>query len=397
MAKMVALLLAGKLSARNLKAHVGLDFLRFFFLQGGAFLTRKILTTLGPKFHPPKIPRLFWSNLLKKATARTWGKISSCKNLDATANAKDHMEIIHSPSEIAQKASCVTIGNFDGLHLGHQSLIRRVKEISAKEHYQSIVITFWPHPRQVVTPDKPHFAITTRERRLELLAAYNLDTILELPFTKELANHTPEEFVLEYLKPLETKYLITGYDFSLGRGRSAHTKELVTLGQKWGFVVEQMPPLMHDGTIVSSTHLRSLISQGALDQAEQLLGRPYQLLGIVRPGAARGRTLGFPTANILPPNTLLPATGVYAAYATIGQTTSRALVNIGHNPTFGDNPLSIESYLLDLSGDFYDCRLTLSFVARLRPEQKFNSPEDLVNQIKLDLANANKIFAEKKN
>ena len=302
------------------------------------------------------------------------------------------MEIIHSPAEIPAYPASVSIGNFDGVHLGHQSLITKTQEIALDQSLRSIIITFWPHPRQVVAPNKPHCPLATRERRIELLAAYGLDLLLELPFTKELANLTPEEFVVNYLLPLKTKFLITGYDFSLGRGRSAHTKELMALGQKWGFLVQQMPPLTVNDVIVSSTHLRSLISQGAVDEAQTLLGRPYQLMGIVMPGAARGRTLGFPTANLLPPNTLLPAKGVYAAYAFIGQEKSRALVNIGHNPTFGQNPLSIESFLLDLTGDFYDCKLTLSFIKRLRDEQKFNSKDDLINQIKFDLEIAKQIF-----
>ncbi|MBQ7739516.1 MAG: bifunctional riboflavin kinase/FAD synthetase [Desulfovibrionaceae bacterium] len=306
------------------------------------------------------------------------------------------MELIHSPSEISTQASCVSIGNFDGVHLGHQSLITRTQEISRAKNYPSIIITFWPHPRQVVSPNKPHCPIATRERRLELLAIYGIDTVLELPFTKELANLSPEEFVVEYLVALNTRYLITGYDFSLGRGRSAHTKELITLGQKWGFQVEQMPPLTIDNTIVSSTHLRSLISQGAVDLIPSLLGRPYQLLGIVVPGAARGRTLGFPTANLLPPKTILPATGVYAAYATLGTETYQALVNIGHNPTFGQNPLSIEAYLLDASGDFYDCKMNLSFIKRLRDEKKFSQVDDLIAQINLDLQKALEIFEQNK-
>ncbi|MBO4368860.1 MAG: bifunctional riboflavin kinase/FAD synthetase [Desulfovibrio sp.] len=304
------------------------------------------------------------------------------------------MQILHAPDELnASKDAVLTIGNFDGVHRGHQTLIKRTLAISREKNMTSIVVTFWPHPRCVVAPQKTHHPLSTRTRRAELLAALGIDILLELPFTQDLANLSPESFVQRYLLPLRLRYLVTGYDFSLGKGRSGHTAELITIGERFGFCVEQMPPLEDNGLIISSTHLRALITQGDVKQAAFLLGRFYDLEGEVIHGAGRGKGLGFPTANMKPPKTLLPAEGVYAAKAHLSQDYP-CLVNIGCNPTFGANALSIESYLLDTEADLYGARLSLSFMERLRDEVAFPSQEALVQQITKDIANAKTIFQE---
>ncbi|MBQ7618069.1 MAG: bifunctional riboflavin kinase/FAD synthetase [Desulfovibrio sp.] len=307
------------------------------------------------------------------------------------------MQTIHDPKSISlDQGSVLTIGNFDGVHLGHQSLISRILEESQKQKQKSVVVTFWPHPREVVSPEKVHRPLTTRSERLRLLAALGVDFVMELAFTRELANLTPRDFVKDYLLPLNLRHLVTGYDFSLGRGRSGHTEELRELGYEFGFTVEQMPALKQDGDILSSTELRKLIAKGEVERASKFLGRPYALTGKVIAGFGRGKILGFPTANIAPPDLLLPKMGVYAALAKILGKTYPALVNLGHNPTFGHLPLSLEAFLLEGGSDFYGEELTLNFLTYLRPEERFANALELQKQITADCAQAKKLFYEQK-
>lgn len=304
------------------------------------------------------------------------------------------MQTAHTPKELALSGpSVLTIGNFDGVHKGHQSLILRTLELARTMQMTSIVVTFWPHPRRIVHPEKTHFPLTTRRKRLELLAALGVDCVLELDFTQELARQSPEEFVRNYLLAVNMRHLITGYDFCLGRGRSGHTEELRTIGATFGFSVEQMPALTQVGDIVSSTRLRALIAQGDLASANTLLGRHYEIEGEVIHGFGRGENLGFPTANLAPPDILLPADGVYAAYAQSPGVQAKALVNIGHNPTFGQLPLSVEAFLLDHHGDLYGQTLSLALISRLRGEKRFAGPAELAAQITRDREQAQAIFA----
>ncbi|MCR4666057.1 MAG: bifunctional riboflavin kinase/FAD synthetase [Desulfovibrio sp.] len=306
------------------------------------------------------------------------------------------MQILHAPQEyVSSRFSVVTIGNFDGVHLGHRSLIERTLATGRARRLTSIVVTFWPHPRCVVSPSKPHSPLSTREKRSELLSALNIDVLLELPFTPSLAALSPLDFVQEYLLPLRMKHLVTGYDFCLGKGRSGHTAELAEIGRTYGFSVEQMPALLDGDLIVSSTRLRKLIAEGNVSEAALLLGRPYGLEGPVVHGFGRGKGLGFPTANIAPTETLLPAEGVYAAGAMLGGKCYPCLVNIGRNPTFDGNDLSVEAYLLDVNVDCYGSRLAIFFIDRLREERRFADAEALSRQITADIERARVLFAQK--
>ena len=173
------------------------------------------------------------------------------------------MQLVHSVDGLGSLTGAgVTIGNFDGVHKGHQALIRRTLDVCRQDDLACVLVTFWPHPRLVVSPHKPHAPLTSRERRLELLAGLGVEHVLELPFTQELAALTPEEFVRRYLLPMHLRRLVVGYDFSLGRGRSGHAEVLRSLGTDWGFAVEQLPPVIVDDAVVSSTRLRDLISRG---------------------------------------------------------------------------------------------------------------------------------------
>lgn len=303
------------------------------------------------------------------------------------------MELIHSPHELnITCSSCVTIGNFDGVHKGHQTLLLRTIERAKAANLKSLCITFWPHPRSVVAPHKKHSPLSTRIKRLELLEKIGLDAVCELNFTSELANFTPAKFVEQYLVPLSTKILITGYDFCLGRNRSGHTEQLKALGQEFGFEVEQLQPLYLNGEIISSTRLRNLIGLGEMERAKELLGRFYAVQGEVIHGLGRGRDLGFPTANLSTPKTLLPAVGVYAAYALWQSQVMQAVVNIGCNPTFGANTLSVEAFLLDCNANLYGQTLELQFVKRLRNEVTFKNSCELSAQIHHDVEHAKYIL-----
>ena len=276
-----------------------------------------------------------------------------------------------SPSA-SPRATAVTIGNFDGVHQGHQVLIRRALTYSQQFGLDCVVITFWPHPR--VLFGRPHQPLTSRAARMRLLQGLGDLRVLELPFTHELAALSPEEFVRQHLLPLRLKHLVIGHDFTLGRGRSGQPDVLRALG----------------GHVVSSTCLRELIGKGDVATAASLLGHAYGCEGLVVHGEGRGTGLGFPTANIAIPDTMLPAPGVYATRVVVPHLgrTLQAVTNIGRKPTFGDYGLSIESFLLDTDLNLYGSELRLDFVARLRDEKRFDSADALVAQIRTDVARA---------
>ncbi|MBQ9537084.1 MAG: bifunctional riboflavin kinase/FAD synthetase [Desulfovibrionaceae bacterium] len=304
------------------------------------------------------------------------------------------MQILHAVLDLPKEATatCVTIGNFDGVHKGHQALISQTINQAQAQNLFSLCITFWPHPRSIVTPHKPHAPLSTRHKRFALLKDLGLCAVLELAFTKELASLSPDKFVCDYLVPLNTRLLLTGYDFCLGRNRSGHTEELRALGQQYGFLVEQLEPYYQDGSIVSSTRLRKLISAGYMREANALLGRPYTISGEIIHGDGRGQSLGFPTANLGAVKTLLPAPGVYLAYAMWEGHTQKALVNIGTNPTFGPHPLSIEAFILQQDLDIYGVNMELAILQRLRDECHFPNKEALIKQIHDDVAQAKRLF-----
>lgn len=305
------------------------------------------------------------------------------------------MQLVHAANSLAQlPGTAVTIGNFDGIHKGHQALLRHTLHVCRQEGLSSVVITFWPHPRLVVSPQKSHCPLTSREHRLELLSSLGVEYVLEVPFTKEVAAFSPEEFVQTHLLPINPRRLIIGYDFTLGRGRSGDVRVLQALGEKWNFRVEQLPPLLTDGAIVSSTRLRELIGRGEVRQAARLIGRYYGFSGKVVHGDGRGSELGFPTANLLPPETLLPGVGVYATRVRVDAAWHKAVTNVGCKPTFDGKSLTVESFLLDGAPDLYGQHIRLEFVSRLRQEKRFESIADLKRQIGNDVRDARRILSE---
>ena len=313
------------------------------------------------------------------------------------------MQISHSVEELAlalahagaaSNGTGITIGNFDGVHLGHQALIQHTRDICQQKNLTCVLLTFWPHPRVVVTPHKPHAPLNTREERLRLLGTLGIPHVLELPFDRDLAALSPTDFVEHCLMPLRMRHLAIGYDFSLGRGRSGHVDVLREIGSSHGFSVTQLPPVIAEGAIVSSTRLRDYIARGDVWGAAHLLGRWHGFAGSVIHGDGRGTGLGFPTANLLPPDSLLPCEGVYASLLEADGQRHFAVSNVGRKPTFGGSPLGVESFLPDVDAiDLYGQQVRLEFVARLRGEQRFASVEALRTQIVQDVGEARKIIS----
>lgn len=292
--------------------------------------------------------------------------------------------------------SCVTIGNFDGVHTGHKALIDRTCAQAKAQGLVSAIITFWPHPRVVLAGSHAPALLTTHAERQQLLAATGANLLLELPFTLELAALTPEAFICRLITALNMKALVVGYDFSLGRGRAGNFDVLCGLGQRYGFSVARLEPVYvctsQGKTIVSSTKVRDAVFNGAMPDAATLLGQPYAITAPVVHGFGRGQGLGFPTANIARPEQLVPRRGVYATRILCDGQQWDAVTNVGHNPTFDGGTLSIESFLLNADVNLYGKIITIQFIRHLRDEQKFPSVEALKARIAIDVAEASKIL-----
>ncbi len=282
--------------------------------------------------------------------------------------------------------SAVALGVFDGVHLGHRAILGTAAARAAEAGLSSVACTFDPHPAEVLQPGRTPGLITTLDERLDLIAATGLDAALVLDFTPALAAVEPEAFVKEVLADhLRAREVVVGFNHRFGRGARGDARLLESLGGRLGLRVHVVPPLAVDGVPVSSTEIRTALRRGDLPGAERLLGRPYSLGGLVQEGAGRGRTLGFPTANVRPDRPVLVPSGVYACRAAVDGARYRAVVNIGVRPTFGESSVVVEAHLLDVSLDLYGRRLVLELVARLREERKFASPGELRGQIARDV------------
>ncbi|MEZ7197718.1 bifunctional riboflavin kinase/FAD synthetase [Pseudodesulfovibrio karagichevae] len=292
--------------------------------------------------------------------------------------------------------SCVTIGNFDGVHKGHQKLIALACERSKARDLISVVVTFDPHPLRVLRSDRTPPFITLTEQKIELLSQYGPQVCLLLEFTMDMARLSPEEFVKTYLVDgLNVKDMIIGYDYHLGKGRAGNFETLCELGRKYGFTVDRLDPVTIDNAIVSSTRIRDLVQAGHVWAVRPLLGRFYQVKGEVVHGMNRGgKLLGFPTANLKLVDELFPKPGVYAVWAEVDGAVYEGVANIGLNPTFGNETLSVEAHLLDFSGDIYGDQIRVHFVQRIRDEKKFNSLEELKDRIARDVELGRKILAQ---
>ena len=284
----------------------------------------------------------------------------------------------------------ITIGNFDGVHLGHRSIFQKLIPEARKENRKALLVTFVPHPKMLLHPERrPFYLLTTIEEKIKLLEVLGLDALILIPFTLEYAQTTAESFILEVLwKNLQVRKIFIGHDYSFGKDKRGNEDMLKAFGKKLGFEVAVINAVAAGDTVISSTRIRAAILEGDVKTAAMLLGRPYNVSGAVIEGKRRGAALGFPTANIKPNKELLPAKGVYAAIVNLEGKRYNGVLSIGLNPTFGDVQLSMEAHLMDFSGDIYGKYVDVLFIERIREERKFPGPEMLSLQIKKDAEEA---------
>jgi riboflavin kinase/FMN adenylyltransferase len=294
------------------------------------------------------------------------------------------------------RATVVSVGTFDGVHRGHRDVLDRLAARAAGLGLRSVLVTFEPHPLEVVNPAAAPLLLTVGEEKREVLAESGIDYVAVVPFTAALARYAAEEFVTRVLRErFRMEHLLMGYDHGFGRNREGDVEVMQALGARDGFRVEVVAPVsIGDGRPISSTSIRRAIAGGDLERAAYALGRPYSLGGRVVPGAARGRGLGFPTINVAPPNPrkLLPPQGVYAVRVQTPGGSHGGMLNLGPRPTFGEQAVGIEAHLFDTSGDWYGAWVRVDFVARLRDTQKFSTAAALVEQLRRDEDDARRVL-----
>jgi len=309
--------------------------------------------------------------------------------------------ILHSPEEWVsrfgetRKPTAVTIGNFDGVHVGHQEILRGVIERARSMDAMSAVLTFYPHPARVLRPDVAPGLLETLPQRLAEFEALGMDAALVLKFDQELAKASAEQFAQRFLvETLRTRTVLVGANFRFGHKQAGDVKLLAQLGYQNGFKVEIVEPVLVDGRVVSSSEIRQAVREGRVDEAELMLGRPFALAGEIRTGTGLGRKVVVPTLNLATEQEILPKNGVYATEVVLGGKTYRAVTNVGVRPTFDGQKLGIESYLFEFSDTVTSGAIIVKFLARLRDEQKFAGPEALREQILKDIARAKELFAK---
>ena len=291
----------------------------------------------------------------------------------------------------------VTVGTFDGVHLGHAAILREIERRAEARGMHSVLLTFDRHPLTVVRPEHAPPLLTTPNEKKQILAQFGIDYVAFVAFTQSLSRYTPEEFVRALLVDrLRARELVIGHDHGFGRDRSGDEDTLRALGARYGFDVDVVDGVVVNGEPVSSTRIRRLLAEGRVDTAALALGRPYSMTGSVVHGMGRGRTLGFPTANIAPPTAdkLLPAEGIYAVRANLRTEIRDGLLHLGPRPTFAGSPPTIELFLLDFDRDIYGEIVTVEFLRLLRPVRPFDSAAALIEQMRRDEENAIRFFEQ---
>ncbi|TMG12836.1 MAG: riboflavin biosynthesis protein RibF [Chloroflexi bacterium] len=284
----------------------------------------------------------------------------------------------------------LTVGSFDGVHLGHLDVIEHAVRAAAELKAAPALITFEPHPRCVLDPANCPQSITTLQEKLALIEKAGIEHAIVLRFDRELAALSPHEFIERLAAAMDIRRWVIGFDFAFGRGRTGNADWL----RSHGHAVDVIPPFMIDGRELHSSEVRRLITTGEMEDANRLLGREYSMSGPVEAGDRVGRRLGFPTANIgIEPNKLVPALGAYAGRARAPEGDFVAALSVGYRPTFGGTQLRVEAFLLDFEGDLYQKRLELRFVRYLHPDIKFATPDDLVRQLKQDVVDTRRIIS----
>ena len=311
------------------------------------------------------------------------------------------MEVVRGTAALNRKLvrPVLTIGNFDGLHVGHRAIMQTVVARARAHEGEAVVYTFDPHPRKVLQTGRSPKLLTTLDQKLELLESFGVDVTILEPFDAVFAELSPEDFVHNYIHArIDPVELYVGYDFHFGRDREGSMRLLTETGPRLGFSVTVVPEVTIGKRDVNSTRIRELLAQGEVEEVKELLGRPFSVRGDVREGDKRGVTLGFPTANVPPENEVLPRNGVYAGDilflddASAGPARGERLpvvTNVGVRPTFEDGRgLLAEAHLIDFEGDLYGRRVEVSFSHHLRSEQRFDGPDALKAQIAVDVATA---------
>ena len=302
-------------------------------------------------------------------------------------------------SELSQLAvkqdTMLTVGVFDGVHLGHQHLLNELKSKAAEKNLTSGVVTFKRHPLETITPDRPVTYLTSLDERLHLLKSEGIDIVVPLTFDADLANLNAKEFVLLLQEHLKMKDLFIGPDFTFGKGKEGNAARLTDLGKELDFTVDVASPLQSDRQVVSSTSIRQALSNGDMEKATRLLGRHFSLNGPVIHGDKRGRVIAYPTANLnVATDRALPPDGVYTTIAIVDNAAYDAVTNVGMRPTFDKQQRTVEVFLLNFHDDLYGKDITIELVEKIRPEVKFSSAADLSHQIEKDVQHAQKTLAQ---
>jgi riboflavin kinase/FMN adenylyltransferase len=289
----------------------------------------------------------------------------------------------------------LTIGNYDGLHLGHRRIIEKIQEKAFDLNGTSMLMTFHPHPLTILRPDKFIGLITPLHVKKRLIEEAGIDVLIIIPFTDDFRHVTPEAFVDDLLvKKLGIKGLIVGYDFKFGKEGKGNVEYLASLSTEYGFFFEIQGAITFDGEKVGSNRIRKMIQEGDVGKAALHLDRPYMIEGTVVKGEGRGRTIGFPTINLKTEFPLIPKRGVYITDVDVGGKRYPAVTNIGYNPTFDGQSLTIETYILDFSGDLYDRNIALYFLERVRDEVRFSGVDELKERIWKDVEAAREYFTK---
>jgi riboflavin kinase / FMN adenylyltransferase len=296
------------------------------------------------------------------------------------------------------KNPVVTSGTFDGVHIGHQKILKRIRHLADEIDGETVLITFWPHPRLVLYPEEHQLRLlSTFEEKVKLLADFGVDHLVTIPFTREFSEMSSQEFIQEIIvRKIQTKKLVIGYDHRFGKNREGSFEYLIKNHNQYGFELEEIPREDVDNIGVSSTKIRKSLEEGKIQAANEFLGRNYELSGIIIKGQQLGRSIGFPTANIqiLNDYKLIPSNGVYAVHAQIEEMRYLGMLNIGNRPTVGGTNRTIEVHLFDFDGNLYDRRITIHFQAFLRPEIKFDNLNALKEQLIQDQQSSIEILSQ---
>ena len=290
----------------------------------------------------------------------------------------------------------MAIGNFDGVHVGHQALFRKTAELALAHEGTAIAFTFEPHPLKIIAPEKVPPLLTHFKKKMELIESFGINQVICADFTRQFADQQPRDFSKNILfEKIGVKDIVVGFDYAFGRGREGTIPYLKKMGEEFGFRVHVVEPFKLAGQTVSSSHVRELIEAGQVETARQFLGRDYSILGPVISGYKTGQSIGFPTANIDTSKVQIPGTGVYAVRVAYEGASYDAVANIGFNPTFHRDRLSVEVHIFDFNQVIYSHEIEVQFVARIRSEITFKSADDLVVQINQDIKNTKEILRNK--